>query len=182
MTCSVAVEQPGRDEPVNSLYGQHAPALFSFVLRLVAGDRQAAEDVVQETFLRAWRSGESLDDPGTSARPWLFTVARRIVIDQHRRRSSRPVEVDAGALELLPGHDAIDARLSALAMSDALSTLTPAHREVIVEIYYRGSKVNEAAESLGLAPGTVKSRAYYGLRALRLALEERGMAPAGDVG
>jgi RNA polymerase sigma-70 factor, ECF subfamily len=201
MMCSAAVEQPpaqhptptvesaesaasrpaasgGHDESVQSLYSQHAAALLSFVLRLVGGDRQTAEDIVQETFLRAWRSAGRLDDTGPSVRPWLFTVARHIVIDQHRRRSARPAEVDAGILELVPAHDAIDERLSSLAMSDAMSVLSAAHRQVIVELYYRGSKVNEAAESLGLAPGTVKSRAYYGLRALRLVLEERGLAPA----
>ena len=67
---------------MRALYAEHAGPLFAFALRLTAGDRQRAEDVVQETLLRAWRNAHKLDEQGSrSLRPWLMTVARRIVID-----------------------------------------------------------------------------------------------------
>jgi RNA polymerase sigma-70 factor (ECF subfamily) len=139
------------------------------------GDRQWAEDVVQETLLRAWRNADKLDFSRASLRPWLFTVARRIVIDGRRSRSARPREVDAALLELLPAADEIDRSLSALMITEALDSLTPAHREVLTELYFRGRTVSGAAQALGVPPGTVKSRVYYALRAIRLALEERGV-------
>jgi RNA polymerase sigma-70 factor (ECF subfamily) len=67
--------------------------------------------------------------------------------------------------------------LESWAVSDALSSLRPEHKRVLLETYYRGKSVNEAAATLGVPAGTVKSRTFYALRALRLALEERGLAP-----
>ena len=166
----------GEDEALlASLYEEHAAAVLTFVLRLNGGDRQAAEDTVQETLLRAWRNAAGLRAYDGPVRPWLFTVARRIVIDEHRRASVRPTMVRDEALEFMAEKDDIDRRLNALPVADALGRLSPAHRAVIVELYYRGSKVEEAADTLGIPAGTVKSRAYYALRALRLALEEQGV-------
>jgi RNA polymerase sigma-70 factor (ECF subfamily) len=163
------------EELVKALYDQHSAALFAYALRLTSGDRHWAEDIVQEVLLRAWRNVDKLDVTTQSLRPWLFTVARRMVIDGQRRRKARPQEVSAAPLELMPAADEIDRSLSALAISDALASLTPPHRAVIIEMYFQGRTVSEAAKALGIPPGTVKSRAFYALRALRLALEERGM-------
>jgi RNA polymerase sigma-70 factor (ECF subfamily) len=163
------------EDLVKELYDQHSAALFAYSLRLTSGDRHWAEDIVQEVLLRAWRNAGKLDVTTSSLRPWLFTVARRMVIDGQRRRKARPHEVSAAPLELMPAADEIDRSLSALAISDALSSLTPPHRAVIIEMYFHGRTVSEAARALGIPPGTVKSRAFYALRALRLALEERGM-------
>ncbi|MBY8876416.1 sigma-70 family RNA polymerase sigma factor [Streptomyces sp. PLK6-54] len=172
---------PGPAEPVpeeelmRALYREHAGALFSYVLKLVAGDRFLAEDVVQETLLRAWKNASRLDPGARSLRPWLVTVARRIVIDAHRSRQSRPPETSAALLEQLPAGDELDRTLRLMTISDALQDLSAAHREALVETYFRGRTVNEAAEELGLPAGTVRSRVFYALRALRNALEERGV-------
>jgi RNA polymerase sigma-70 factor (ECF subfamily) len=160
---------------MRALYREHAGALFTHVLRLVAGDRYLAEDVVQETLLRAWKSASRLDPAARSLRPWLVTVARRIVIDGHRSRRSRPQETSAAALDQIPAQDELDRSLRLMTISDALRDLSDAHREALVQTYFRGRTVNEAAGELGLPPGTVRSRVFYALRALRNALEERGV-------
>ncbi|WP_354639253.1 sigma-70 family RNA polymerase sigma factor [Kitasatospora camelliae] len=167
---------PGPDEELmRALYRDHAGPLFGFVLRLVAGDRQRAEDVVQETLVRAWRNIDRLEGDGSNLRPWLVTVARRIVIDGHRSSLARPREVDSGPLELLPAEDELEKALRLMTISDALDDLTEAHREVIVATYLKGRTVNEAAAELGIPAGTVRSRIFYALRALKIALEERGV-------
>ncbi|MFI9360933.1 sigma-70 family RNA polymerase sigma factor [Kitasatospora sp. NPDC053057] len=163
------------EELMRALYREHAGPLFAFVLHLVAGDRQRAEDVVQETLVRAWRNIHRLDPQADSLRPWLVTVARRIVIDDHRSARARPREVDAEALEQLPAEDDIERALRMMTVADALADLSPAHREVIVETYLKGRTAKEAAAELGIPAGTVRSRVFYALRSLRLALEERGV-------
>ncbi|WP_407700362.1 sigma-70 family RNA polymerase sigma factor [Streptomyces beihaiensis] len=160
---------------MRALYAEHAGPLLAHVLRLVAGDRQRAEDVVQETLIRAWKNAENLDPAARSLRPWLVTVARRIVIDHHRSRQARPQEVDPAPLEAVAAEDEIDKALRLMTLADALDDLTPAHRAVLVETYFEGRTVSEAAERLGVPSGTVRSRVFYALRSMKLALEERGV-------
>jgi RNA polymerase sigma-70 factor (ECF subfamily) len=158
---------------LRALHDEHGPALWRYVVWLT-GDRQLAEDVVQETLVRAWRKPEVLDQSENSARAWLFTVARNLVIDDKRSAHSRH-EV---AVEVLPEReteDHTDALLDAWLVSDALTTLSHDHRLVVVHAYYRGQSIAEIASELEIPAGTVKSRLHYALRALRLALQERGM-------
>jgi RNA polymerase sigma-70 factor, ECF subfamily len=160
---------------LRSLYDDHAAALLGFVTRLTGRDIALAEDIVQETLLSAWRHPEALDPARGPIRPWLYTVARRLVIDAYRAQASRPREV--GDLELVDAAaaDDIERAIEGWVVAEALASLSAAHREVLVETYYRGASVQEAAVILGIPPGTVKSRAYYALRELRLRLEEQGM-------
>ncbi|HVW80292.1 MAG TPA: sigma-70 family RNA polymerase sigma factor [Mycobacteriales bacterium] len=166
---------PADEAALRELYDAHAGALLAYATRLTGGDRGRAEDVVQETLLRAWRHREALDSSRGPIRPWLFTVAQRVAIDAYRARAARPSEVGEAALEAVPATDDLDARLDRLLISDALTALSAEHRAVLVETYYRGRSVAEAAAVLGVPPGTVKSRAFYALRALKLALAERGV-------
>lgn len=166
---------------VRRLYADHGAALRGYATALLEGDRQAAEDVVQETVIRAWRHAHELDPGGEAFRPWLLKVARRLVIDRYRRRTSRPAELGGEVPDRLAEADESDRTLAGMVVSEALAALTPAHREVLVEVYFRGRTVDEAAEVLGVPAGTVKSRTYYALRALRRALERRGMLPADAV-
>ena len=165
------------DTLVRMLYEEHAGPLLMFVLRLTGGDRQRAEDIVQETLLRAWRNAHRLGAQGQqSLRPWLVTVARRIAIDDHRSVTARPPETYDRELESFPSTaDETDRVLQLMTVTDALRTLSQSHREILVETYFRGRTVPEAAEVLGLPLGTAKSRVYYALRALRTALQQRGV-------
>ncbi|GGP16114.1 sigma-70 family RNA polymerase sigma factor [Nonomuraea glycinis] len=167
--------RPDPDVIVSELYQQYHRPLLAFVIRLTAGDRQWAEDVVQETMIRAWRSAERLDPEATSLMPWLATVARRIVIDDRRRREVRPQELGDGPLATLPVPDEMEGLLHQVVVSEALKALSPAHREILNETILRDRSVNDAAKVLGIPVGTVKSRVYYAVRALRVALEERGV-------
>ncbi len=161
---------------VTELYRQYHRPLLSFVLRLTAGDRQQAEDVVQETMVRAWRQASRLDRSAESLMPWLATVARRIVIDEQRKKLARPAETGDGVMERASVADETEDLLRRVTVADALQALSPAHREVLNETILRDRTVNQAAEVLGIPVGTVKSRVYYALRALRLVLAERGVS------
>ena len=163
------------EELLRALYAEHAGPLLRYAVHLMSGDRQRAEDIVQETLLRAWQHPEAIAD--RAARPWLFAVARNLAIDSYRARRARPHEVGEAALEVMPAPDEAERALESWAVADALTALRPEHRRVLLETYYRGKSVAEAAMALGVPAGTVKSRTFYALRALRLALEERGLAP-----
>lgn len=176
---TVGADVPSRsrtdDELLRQLYEAHGAALLGFARRLTAGDDALAQDIVQETLLRAWRHPEALEQSRGAVRPWLYTVARRLAVDAHRARSVRPHEVGDDALRSVAAPDAIDRAVESWVVAEAIASLRPAHREVLVETYYRGASVREAADRLGIPVGTVKSRAYYALRQLRLLLEEQGI-------
>lgn len=158
---------------MRELHDQHAHALYAYVVGLTNGDRVHAQDVVQETLLRAWRNPDVLAQNRGSARGWLFTVAKRIVIDEWRTGRSRRERV-TDTLPEQPVADAADHAVDRQVVLAAMRTLSADHRAVLHECFFRGASVAQAAQTLGIPPGTVKSRTHYALRALRLALEELG--------
>ncbi len=160
---------------LKALHEQHGGALWSYVVGLTNGDRAQAQDVVQETMLRAWRHPAVLAQEAGSARGWLFTVAKRIVIDEWRTARSRRERVTEQLPEQ-PVPDATDRAVQRQVVIAAMRTLSPEHRDVLHECYFRGSSVAEASRALGIPAGTVKSRSHYALRALRVALDEMGGA------
>lgn len=155
-----------------ALQREHGRPLFALLLRLCDGDRQRAEDLVQETLVRAWQHPEALRaDNFDSVRPWLMTVGRRLAIDARRARQARPPEVGDAVLDnARVCADHAERAVATLDVRKAVKTLTPEHRAVLVLVYFQGASVAEAAKTLGVPPGTVKSRAYYALRALRRVL------------
>jgi RNA polymerase sigma-70 factor (ECF subfamily) len=171
---------------VRSLYSEHGRSLLAYATGLT-GDRASAEDVVQETLLRAWKHSEAIVNQKGSVRGWLLTVARNIVTDRVRAKSARPAEVAESSTAGPVAGDHADAVVNSMMVLDALHHLSPDHRQVLVELYYRGRSVSEAAHVLGVPPGTVKSRSYYALRAMRSVISGEGhvrcatTTPAADV-
>jgi RNA polymerase sigma-70 factor (ECF subfamily) len=162
----------GDESALRAAYATHGPELYRFAVRAL-GDNGAAEEVVQETFLRAWRSGDRFDPSLGSLRTWLFAIARNVVIDVTRRKAARPQWLSdvppEGGLE-----DPLENIMLAWQVEEALRRISDDHRVAIVETYYRGRPHAEVAAELRIPEGTLRSRIFYGLKALRLALEEMG--------
>ncbi|HEY5833897.1 sigma-70 family RNA polymerase sigma factor [Streptomyces sp.] len=149
------------------LYDNHAEPLRRFLMRLTAGEREWAEDLLQETLLRAWRHVDALPSGPELWQPWLFTVARHAFIDATRRRKVRAERwavVEAPVHADTPDHAqrVVDVRT----VRSALARLNRVQREVLVELYYRDVTPRELAARLGVPEGTVRSRHFYALRSL----------------
>lgn len=160
-------------EALRALADAHSAAVWRYVVHLT-GNHTGADDVVQETLLRAWRSPAILAQPPETTRAWMFTVARHLVIDEVRSARKRH-ELTTDELPERAARDRTDALFETLLVEEALATIGLDHRAVIVHSYYGGRSVAEVARELGIPEGTVKSRLHYGLRALRLALQEKGV-------
>ncbi len=159
-----------RERDVREAYSAHSGELYGFAVRSL-GDSGLAEEAVQETFVRAWRAGERFDPDLGSLRTWLFAILRNVVIDLGRARAARPRVAEQG---IEPSTDPLDQALLAWQIEEGLRRIGEQHRVVLIETYYRGRPYAEVAAQLGVPEGTVKSRVYYGLRALRNVLEEMG--------
>ena len=159
---------------LRAVHDEHSQPLLRYVLRLTRGDMPFAEDEVQESLLKLWRKPEVLEQPMDNVRKWLFTVARNLVIDD--RRSARYTrELQSEYLPERPSPDAIGPAFDKWILSDALLSLSEDHRTAVVRAYYLGQTVADIAQQEGIPEGTVKSRLHYALRALRIALQERGV-------
>ena len=164
----------GRDSDLlRALNDKYARALWSYVVRLNGGDRVKAQDVVQETMLRAWRNRAVLEPAGGFQRGWLFAVARHIVIDESRSRR-RHSELVTDQVSEQPVEDAAEQIVDRQLVLAAVRTLSTEHQEVLLECYFRGASIAQAAQTLGVPPGTIKSRTHYALHALRRTLDEVG--------
>jgi RNA polymerase sigma-70 factor, ECF subfamily len=159
-----------RERDVREAYAAHAGELYGFATRSL-GDAGLAEEAVQETFLRAWRAGKRFDPQIGSLRTWLFAILRNVVIDLGRARAARP-SVAEGEAEV--SVEPFEETLLAWEVEEGMRRIGDQHRRILVETYYRGRPYAEVATELGIPVGTVKSRVYYALRALRIALEEIG--------
>jgi RNA polymerase sigma-70 factor (ECF subfamily) len=163
---------------IRAAYSAHAGEMFGFAVRSLR-DRGLAEEAVQETFVRAWRFADRFDPELGSLRAWLFAILRHVVIDIARARAIWPEPASDGAIRLAAdgaadAEDRLDQALLAWQIEEALRRIGDDHRRVVLETYYRRRPYAEVAADLGIPEGTVKSRVYYALRALRLVLEEMG--------
>jgi RNA polymerase sigma-70 factor (ECF subfamily) len=170
---SSALRVRGRgDAWLEDAYREHGGELYGFALRALR-EPDLAEEAVQETFTRAWRARSRFDPELGSLRTWLFAIERNLITDLARKRADRlragPVDGSEPAAE-----GSIDELALAWQMEEALRRIGETHRQVLVETQLRGRPYAELAAELGVPEGTVKSRVYYGLRALRNVLEEMG--------
>jgi RNA polymerase sigma-70 factor (ECF subfamily) len=159
-----------RDVAMRELYHRYEGRLYGLGTKLL-GDPSLAEELVQETFVRIWRKADQYDPSVGTVATFLFAIARHIAIDLWRRPSSRPFQPEAED-EPAPG-DAVERALVGLAVRDALEALTPDHRQVLELSYRRDLNQRAIADQLGVPLGTVKTRTFHALRALKRALEAR---------
>jgi RNA polymerase sigma-70 factor, ECF subfamily len=171
-------ELPGdADAAVRQLYSRHAQALHSYV-EWFCPDRASADDIVQETFIRAWRHLPQLSADDRPIRPWLFRVARNLLTDADRAARSRPVTVPVQPADDACDDKGLDQALDRQLVTGALQHLSPAHRTVLVETFYHGGTTATVARHLGIPHGTARSRLHYALQALRQQLQDRDAAAA----
>jgi RNA polymerase sigma-70 factor (ECF subfamily) len=165
------------EHAARQLYRTFGGELFGFALNRLR-DRGLAEEVVQEVFTRVWQNAEAFDADRGSVRTWLYGIARNAVIDVERHRSRRlPLSQFEATEERDAQTEPIEQALLRWQLQTAFESLTPDHREVLRLAHFEGLSVGEIARATGLAPGTVKSRTYYAMQNLRLALDELEVAP-----
>jgi RNA polymerase sigma-70 factor (ECF subfamily) len=159
------------DAAIRELYSDHAKALHGYVGKFCP-DQASADDIVQETFIRAWRHLPQLSADDRPVRPWLFRVARNLLIDANRAARARPMTVQEQAAGEVGTDSGLEEILDRQLVSAALQHLSPAHQTVVVETFYRGGTVATVARELGIPHGTARSRLHYALDALRKQLEQ----------
>ena len=170
------------EDGLRAAYAAHGAELYRAACRSLH-DHHLAEEAVQETFVRAWRAADRFDEHLGSLRTWLFAILRNTLIDLARADSVRPLRALANGAQGGPERpaqvDELDRTLLAWQVEEGLSRLSEDHRRVVVEVHLRGRPLAELALELGVPLGTVKSRAYYALRALRVVLDELGWTDEG---
>ncbi len=158
--------------PVAKLYRRYGKRLYRFGIQQL-GNEGLAEEMVQETFVRLWRTADRFDPEKASVGTYLYVIARSVAADVRKRPSSRPLmPVDDAAVPPIP--DNVDRILDSMVVREALDTLGRAHADVIRLAQEEGLTQSQIADRLGLPLGTVKTRTFHGMRALRTALIERG--------
>jgi RNA polymerase sigma-70 factor, ECF subfamily len=158
--------------PVAELYRRYSKRLYRFGVNNL-GNEGLAEEMVQDTFVRLWRTASRFDADKASVGTYLYVIARSVAADIRKRPSSRPLQAVDEA-DVPPQPDSVDKILDSMIVREAFDTLGPAHAEVIRLARDEGLTQSQIADRLGLPLGTVKTRTFHGMRALRTALIERG--------
>lgn len=160
-----------RAPSIESAYDQHSAEIFGFAINALQ-DRGAAEECVQETFVRAWRALDRFDPGRGSLRTWLFAIARNVVRDAFSARKRLPIPMEPEATQPEAAAEDPPDPTQMMVLVQALGLLSADHREVVVAVHLLGFTYAELAESLQVPVATLRTRSYYGLRGLRRAMEE----------
>ena len=163
------------EEPLSALYDRYATKVYGLGIHLLR-DAGQAEDLVQETFVRLWRSAHRYDPARSSVKTFVFTLARRAAVDLWRRRGAPvPHVLSEPSSDDSSGTDEFEQLLLRLELGEALAELTPAHREEL-ELQYREDLTQaQVADRLGIPLGTVKTRTMHALRALARHVDDRSL-------
>jgi RNA polymerase sigma-70 factor (ECF subfamily) len=161
--------------PLVDLYRRYERRLYRFGVQQL-GNEGLAEELVQETFVRLWRTAAGRFDAGkASVQTYLYVIARSAAADIRKRPSSRPL-LPVDDVDMPPQPDTVDQILDSMIVREALESLGSGHAQVIQLAQDEGLTQSQIAERLGLPLGTVKTRMFHGLRAMRVALAERGFS------
>jgi RNA polymerase sigma-70 factor (ECF subfamily) len=158
--------------PVAELYRRYGRRLYRFGIQ-VLGDSGLAEEMVQETFVRLWRTAGRFDAGKASVGTYLYVIARSVTADIYKRPSSRPL-LGIEEVDVPPEPDSVDQILDALIVREAFEALGTGHAQVLQLAHGEGLTQSQIAARLSLPLGTVKTRMFHGMRAMRSALAERG--------
>ena len=172
----------GTPEMIAALYADYGRELQRFAARLT-GDHSRAEDIVQETMLRAWRHPAKVSSRTGAPRAWLYAVARNLAIDQYRARRAHPAE--AAGLAVLASRaapDHLDDAITCWDLSSALASLRPRDRDLLTAHYLRDRSIGELAAAENIPAGTIKSRLSAARAALRRSLQYGNGSPGRDAG
>ena len=174
---SLVESLPGDEtaDGLRELYRRYSGELYGFACNAL-GDRQLAEELVQDVFARAWSHAGDYDASRASVRTWLYAIARHRIVDLRRRAGARPALADRDEpSEAAQRDDPLEQAVLRWQVAAALARLRPEHRELIRLAHWSGLTLREIAELKGIPLGTVKSRTSYALRNLRLVLDEMGV-------
>jgi RNA polymerase sigma-70 factor, ECF subfamily len=169
----------GREVALESLYDRYHRQCFAFALRILGAERDA-EEAVQETFVRVWRSAAQYDPTRASVGSWVLSITRNLCIDELRRRRRRAPEMPSleGALEKPAPErtdDLAERKIVAEQVRGALQSLSSEQRSAIELVYFHGLSSQEVGQLLGVPAPTVRSRLRLGLLKLGGILHERGV-------
>jgi RNA polymerase sigma-70 factor (ECF subfamily) len=176
----LSLTEGGDAQAFAALYDRHGRVAYSLAYRMM-GDRQAAEDLVQEAFLKMWRSAGSYRVERASVRTWMLSILRNRGIDElrsstSRRRTRDRVEAQAPTLQPSEAFGEAWRNSRGEQVREALRGLPPEQLKVLQLAYFSGYTHTEIAELLDLPLGTVKGRMRLGLKKIRDYFDSRGMA------
>ena len=161
---------------ISTLYDRYSRTVFGVGLKIL-GDRSMAEELVQEVFLKVWRSSRTFDPARSSFSTWLYRVTRSCALDLYRKRAHRVRPVPEGDLYIATANDSspgpeeiVDESWLSWRVSRALEVLDAPHREVIELAYFGGLSQREISERTGVPLGTVKTRTASAFKSLRAEL------------
>ena len=171
--------QDGEASAAGELYDRHQPAIYRYI-RLRVGQRELAEDLTGETFVRLVAALPDYEQGETPLRAWLYRVAHNLIVDHYRRQNGRetvPLFLVEGESERMNRTDTlVDKRLTIARLKEGLEEIDPVQREVVVLRFIMGLPLKEVAHTLDKSVAAVKSLQHRGLAALRVVLHQEVVA------
>lgn len=170
----VARLRTGEQEAFGMLYDRYSAAIYGVVFRIIQSDA-AAEDILQESFIKIWRSFTQYDESKGRLFTWMLNIARNLAIDNYRSINRNPTQNQTATLDV----DSVDIEHNCsfnpnvIGLRELVNTLKPDQIEIIEQLYYRGLTHTEAAEEINIPLGTVKTRLHSALKALRIFFVEK---------